>query len=200
MSKISNAILLLKILENGKIYKIKDLAEMIECSPRAIRGYKEDLEKAGIYITTIYGKYGGYVYKEKEKIGQFTFDKTELRTLENIYTYVDKDKVIDEKEIRRLSTIIDKIRFFALISDDGKNNKKAQNNIDVYYNQISEAISNNRIIKFYYNKSKNVKIYRTLIPQNIYVYNNKYFVTGTVKEIKQIRTFGFDIMKDLKII
>lgn len=61
MSKVSNAILMLKILESGKIFKIRELADIIECSPRAIRTYKEDLEKAGIYINTIFGKYGGYI-------------------------------------------------------------------------------------------------------------------------------------------
>lgn len=200
MSKLSNAILLLKILESGKVYKIKELSEMIECSPRAIRGYKDDLEKAGIYINSIYGKYGGYVYTQEYKIGQYTFDKTELRTLEDIYIKISDSSVVEKKEIQRLSTIIDKIRYFALLDNLEKSSKTDKDVIDNYYNEICHAILEKRMIKFYYNRDRNSKIYRTLIPQNIYVYNKKYFVTGVVKEINQIRTFAIETIKDLKII
>lgn len=200
MSKLSNAILLLKILESGKVYKIKELSEMIECSPRAIRGYKDDLEKAGIYINSIYGKYGGYVYEQEYKIGQYTFDKTELRTLEDIYIKISDSSVVEKKEIQRLSTIIDKIRYFALLDNIEKSSKTDKDVMNNYYKEICQAISEKRMIKFYYNKVRNSKTYRTLIPQNIYVYNKKYFVTGLVKEINQIRTFAIETIKDLKII
>ena len=50
MSKISNVIMMLQYLENGRKYNIKELAERLEVSERMIRNYKEELEKAGIYI------------------------------------------------------------------------------------------------------------------------------------------------------
>ena len=43
MSKISNTLSLLRILETGNVVKIKDLAAMLECSERSVRTYKEDL-------------------------------------------------------------------------------------------------------------------------------------------------------------
>ena len=61
MSKISNVLLMLQYLQNGKKYNIKELSEKLEVSERMIRVYKEELEKAGIYIDTIKGPYGGYV-------------------------------------------------------------------------------------------------------------------------------------------
>ena len=48
MSKISNVILMLQYLENGKKYNIKELSDKLEVSERMIRVYKEELEKAGI--------------------------------------------------------------------------------------------------------------------------------------------------------
>ena len=47
MSKISNCLLMLEYLENGRKYNIKELAEKIEVSERMVRSYKEELEKAG---------------------------------------------------------------------------------------------------------------------------------------------------------
>ncbi len=64
MSKISNVLTMLEYLSSGKKYSIKELAEKLEVSPRMIRVYKDELEKAGIYIDTIKGPYGGYVLNQ----------------------------------------------------------------------------------------------------------------------------------------
>ena len=68
MSKVSNALLMLQYLENGRKYSIKELAQELEVSERMIRSYKDDLEKAGIYIDTIMGPYGGYVLNQSIRI------------------------------------------------------------------------------------------------------------------------------------
>jgi predicted DNA-binding transcriptional regulator YafY len=68
MSKISNVILMLQYLENGRKYNIKELSEKLEVSERMVRVYKEELEKAGIYIDTIMGPYGGYVLNQSIRI------------------------------------------------------------------------------------------------------------------------------------
>ena len=64
MSKVSNVLTMLEYLSSGKKYSIQELADLLEVSPRMIRVYKDDLEKAGIYIDTIKGPYGGYVLNQ----------------------------------------------------------------------------------------------------------------------------------------
>ena len=64
MSKVSNVLTMLEYLSLGKKYSIQELADLLEVSPRMIRVYKDDLEKAGIYIDTIKGPYGGYVLNQ----------------------------------------------------------------------------------------------------------------------------------------
>ena len=64
MSKISNVISMLQILSSGRKYSINELANTLEVTPRMIRVYKEELEKAGIFIDTIRGPYGGYVLNQ----------------------------------------------------------------------------------------------------------------------------------------
>ncbi len=68
MTKLSNAIMLLRLLQNGRKYSIKELADKIEVSPRMIREYKEELELAGIYIESIRGPYGGYYLNQNIKL------------------------------------------------------------------------------------------------------------------------------------
>ena len=64
MSKISNVLSMLEYLSSGKKYSIAELSEKLEVTPRMIRVYKEEIEKAGIYIDTIKGPYGGYVLNQ----------------------------------------------------------------------------------------------------------------------------------------
>lgn len=64
MSKISNVLTMLEYLSTGKKYSISELSEKLEVSPRMIRVYKDEIEKSGIYIDTIKGKYGGYVLNQ----------------------------------------------------------------------------------------------------------------------------------------
>ena len=64
MSKISNVLLMLEYLSSGRKYSISELSEKLEVTPRMIRVYKDEIEKAGIYIETIKGPYGGYVLNQ----------------------------------------------------------------------------------------------------------------------------------------
>lgn len=64
MSKVSNALTMIEYLSSGRKYSIQELSELLEVSPRMIRVYKEEIEKAGIYIDTIKGPYGGYVLNQ----------------------------------------------------------------------------------------------------------------------------------------
>ena len=68
MSKLSNTIMLLRLLQNGKKYSIKELANELEVSPRMIRLYKNELECAGIYIESIRGPYGGYYLNQNIRL------------------------------------------------------------------------------------------------------------------------------------
>lgn len=68
MSKISNVLLMIEYLSSGKKYSIQELSEKLEVTPRMIRVYKDEIEKAGIYIDTIKGPYGGYVLNQNINI------------------------------------------------------------------------------------------------------------------------------------
>ena len=149
MSKVSNALSLLKILENGKIFKIKELAGILECSERSIRTYKEDLEKAGIFIESISGRYGGYYYICDKKNEYFLIDKNDLNALENIYLYLEKNKYHD---IKILDTILDKIRYSLIKSTVSDNDAKMVENI--FCTTISDAINTNKNISFIYRKKE----------------------------------------------
>ena len=90
MGKLGNTILMLKLLSNGRIYTINELSNIIEVSPRQIRTYKEELEKAGIYIDSYAGRNGGYGYSSKIYTEEISFDVNDLNNLEKIYLELRK--------------------------------------------------------------------------------------------------------------
>ncbi len=96
MSKISNVIMMLEYLSSKRKYSIKELSEKLEVSQRMIRVYKTELEKAGIYIDTIKGPYGGYVLKQNISIGKEDIN-TEPINLENKELFNTINKAIRAK-------------------------------------------------------------------------------------------------------
>lgn len=82
MTKLSNTIMLLRLLQNGKKYSINELSNIIEVSPRMIREYKSELELAGIYIESIRGRYGGYYLNQDIKLPD-NMDKSKSIPIDN---------------------------------------------------------------------------------------------------------------------
>ena len=78
MSKISNVILMLEYLSTGRKYSIQELSDLLEVSPRMIRIYKDELEKAGIFVDTLKGIYGGYVLNQHINIPYLLFDNKDV--------------------------------------------------------------------------------------------------------------------------
>ena len=84
MSKVSNVLTMIEYLSTGKKYSIKELSNLLEVSERMIRVYKDDIEKAGIYIDTIKGPYGGYVLNQNVNVPRrfITPNKIEIKDRE----------------------------------------------------------------------------------------------------------------------
>ena len=84
MSKISNVLTMINLLNSGKQYTINELANILEVTPRMVRIYKEELEKAGIYINTVRGKYGGYILDNSIKLPLKKITKEDIKTLREL--------------------------------------------------------------------------------------------------------------------
>lgn len=96
MSKISNVLTMIEYLSTGKKYSINELSEKLEVSPRMIRVYKNEIEKAGIYIDTIKGPYGGYVLNQNVNVPK-RFITPKIIDITNKEFYNLINKAIKEK-------------------------------------------------------------------------------------------------------
>ena len=76
---------------SGKKYSIKELSELLEVTPRMIRVYKDELEKAGIYVDTLKGPYGGYVLNQNIHVPKrFITSKTIIVQNKSIFNSVNR--------------------------------------------------------------------------------------------------------------
>lgn len=190
MGKVGNALLMLKLLKSGKIYTINELSNIIEVTPRQIRNYKDELEKAGIYIESYSGKNGGYYYPAKKYDSEIIFDLNELNALENIYLLLKDNDVYKNY----LYQVIEKMREIILISKDSSNN----GNNPIFIKIISAAIVNNETLILLI-KKKNIKEHKRIFtPYSIYSRNNNYYVTGFSVTDEEIRTFPFYEIKNIE--
>lgn len=153
MGKVSNVLTMLRLLESGKKYSIYELAERLEVTPRMISIYKEELEKSGIYIDTIRGRYGGYVYHQKHDYN-ISFDYLDVDAIESI---IDK---LNVKEKERLTITLEKLRAIVIYSADEKRDIKIdKEDLRRKYKIISKAIKEKKELYFtFHNK------YRRFLP------------------------------------
>lgn len=168
MSKVSNIIMMLQYLSYGRIYSAKELAKKLEVTPRMIRAYKDELEKAGIYLDTIYGPYGGYILRERKNIPKILFNEEDLNILE---------KTINKINDNELKTSINQLRNKVYLSYQEHCNDKFffDETTKNKYNLISKAIKEKRKITISYH-SKGLMKERVVIPFELFTYEDKWYV------------------------
>lgn len=188
MSKVGNALTMLRLLESGQKYSVNELAEKIEVNPRMIKAYKEELEKCGIYIDTIRGRYGGYVYHKKHNYN-VSFDYLDVDAIESIL------HKLDPKEQQKINITLEKLRAIVIYSADEKRNIKInKEDLQMKYDIISKAIKEKKELVFkFHNKERN------FLPHSFTYYKDFIYVTGYSVGEDDIKTLNLSGIKDLKI-
>ena len=190
MSKISNAILMLQYLENGKKYNIKELSDKLEVSERMIRVYKEELEKAGIYIDTIMGPYGGYVLNQSIRVPTRKFSKADYEFL--------KELNVDEKDKERLQIIADKVH--GVYFDSNNENIELKDDIKNSYNALTRAIKEKRKVKINYYSFTRGNQDRIIRPYDMFLYNNGWGCAAYCELKKDLRHFELKRINKLELL
>ena len=190
MSKISNVLLMMQYLENGRKYSIKELSEKLEVSERMVREYKEELEKAGIYIDTVMGPYGGYVLNQSISIPKRKFSKEDYIFLKNL-------KVSDDDK-EKLEIIADKVH--GLYFDSKKEKIELFEDIKKYYNILNRAIKEHRKVKINYYSYTHGNKDRVIRPYDIFLYNSVWGCAAYCELRKDLRHFELKRINDIELL
>lgn len=190
MSKISNVILMLQYLESGRKYNIKELALKLEVSERMIRVYKEELEKAGIYIDTIMGPYGGYVLNQSIRIPARKFSIDDYNFLHNLN--------VSSEDKEKLEIIADKVR--GVYFDSRNENIELKDEVKSYYNMLTRAIKEKRKVKINYYSFVHGNIDRVIRPYDMFLYNNGWGCAAFCELRSDLRHFELKRINKIEIL
>lgn len=190
MSRVSNALLMEELLASGRKYSIFELSEILEVSPRMIRSYKNDLEKAGIYIDTIHGPYGGYVLNQSIRIPKRKFNKEDYEFLNSLE--------VKEEDQMRLKTISDKIRgiYFGSIPEALELDMESK----TYYNILVRAIKDKRKVKIkYFSYSKGINE-RIIHPLDMFLFESGWACAAYCEKKSDLRHFELKRISEITIL
>lgn len=184
MSKVSNVITMLQLLQSGRKYSINELSNILEVSERMIRVYKEDLEKAGIYIDTIMGPYGGYVLNQSVCI---PVRKFKIQDAELLNKYISNETNEDIKE--KLILLQDKIKGVYVGSKEDEKELNFKDEAGKKYNILTRAIKEKRKVKilyYSYGKGENERI---IDPAEMFLFQDGWYCAAFCEKKQDIRHF-----------
>lgn len=184
MSRVSNAITMLQLLSSGRKYSIKELSEELEVSERMIRSYKEDLEKAGIYIDTIMGPYGGYVLNQTVRIPIRKFNTKDFKLLDS---YINKETDLNRKN--DLILLQDKIKGVYIGSKEEEKELDLKNETLNKYNLLTRAIKEKRKVKIRYYSFKYGENDRVICPAEMFLFQDGWYCAAFCELRQDMRHF-----------
>ncbi len=187
MSKVSNVLLMLQYLENGRKYSIKELAEKLEVSERMVRVYKEDLEKAGIYVDTIKGPYGGYVLNQGVRIPPLHFREEDYLFLKQLKVPKENQEQLDDLSHKILGVCSDEV---VEVKDDVKS----------YFNILTKAIKEHRKVKITYYSYVHGDIDRVIHPFDMFYYQSGWGCAAFCELRKDLRHFELNRIREITLL
>ena len=184
MSKISNVLTMIQLLQSGRKYSITELSNKLEVSERMIRVYKEDIEKAGIYIDTIMGPYGGYILNQKVRMPIRKFKMKDAKLLDR-YIAIEKDKEIKNK----LILLQDKIKGVYIGSKQEEKELNLKDEIGKKYNLLTRAIKEKRKVKILYYSYGKGENERVIDPAEMFLFHDGWYCSAFCEKKQDIRHF-----------
>lgn len=195
MSKISNTITMMELLQSGRKYSIKELSEKLEVSERMIRVYKEELEKAGIYIDTIMGPYGGYVLNQAIRV---PVRKFKMKDAELLDKYIKEEKDIETKE--KLTILQDKIKGVYIGSIKEQEELNLKDETLKKYNVMTRAIKEKRKVKILYYSYGKGENERVIDPAEMFLFQDGWYVAAFCETKKDIRHFELKRIREYELL
>lgn len=197
MSKITNTILMIKLLSNGRVYSVKELSEELGVTERMVRYYKEQLEMAGYIIESFKGPGGGYYINKNDMININYFNKYDLEVLDKVQSEIstsDNDKLI--KDFIELNKKLHSIYNTNKVLSEYDNNLSFKEN-DEKIKIIDDSIKNMKSIYISYLGTSGNVTNREILPISIFKFENNIYVTAFCKLRGAIRYFDLNKIMSL---
>lgn len=197
MSKITNTILMIKLLSNGRVYSVKELSDELGVTERMVRYYKEQLETAGYIIESFKGPGGGYYINKTDMINIDYFNKYDLEVLDKVQNEMstsDNDKLI--KDFIELNKKLHSIYNTNKVLSEYDNNLSFKEN-DEKIKMIDDCIKDKKSVYIGYLGTSGNVTNREIVPISIFKFENNIYVTAFCKLRGAIRHFNLNKIMSL---
>ena len=195
MGKAAMCIQMLQILNSGRVYKVSELADLLETNPRHIIEYKKELEEAGYYIISIPGKYGGYQLDQSSVIPALKLTDEETSALyEGAGYLLSRNDFLSKTNYQKAMG-----KIYSSVSRDIEQPTPTVANrfplampeveIERRYKTMDECIRLKCKVEIEYLSLKNEVSRRILHPYKLFMYNNAWYVLGYDEKSNEIRYF-----------
>lgn len=212
MSRTSNCIKMLQMLNTGRIIKVSELAGELETNPRNIIEYRKELEDAGYTIITIPGKEGGYKLFKDDLFPTLKLSSNEKDALNECFSFVlkqtdfAKKKELFQAMSKVCSNYYSKADSQDVIIIDRFPLSMPEEEIRKRYIAIEYCIKHKKPIEIEYLSLKNITKKQIVDPYLLYNYNNAWFMLcwhekhNDICYYKLNRIQSFQILEDKKFI
>lgn len=195
MSKVSNVILMLEYLSTRKKYSIQELSELLEVSPRMIRIYKDDLEKAGIFVDTLMGMYGGYVLNQQINTPYLLFSNNDINIIKQC---ISKTK---DSELKKELIGIEKKIYTNILKEENDKNVYITDDSELnVYNKLNRALKNNFKVRVRYYSLQHGESVRTIYPLGMYLFQDEWWCSSYWEEKDDMRQFHIKRILDCELL
>ena len=212
MGKAAMCIKMLQVLNTGRIYKVSELAELLETNPRNIIEYKKELDEiastagSGFYIDTIPGRYGGYKLNGNITLPAFQFTKKEKDVMSEALNYLlekndflHKD-TLEEAFAKIFSNIDSKDKKEKLLSVDKYQLQMKPEEIEERHAFLENCIKAKESIEMAYLSLKSGEKIHVVDPYTLFLYNNSWFFLGWDHEAGEVYYYKLNRIKSMKLI
>jgi predicted DNA-binding transcriptional regulator YafY len=208
MGKAGNCIKMLQILNTGRLYKISELADLLDTNPRNIIEYKKELDEisvnSGFFIETVPGRYGGYRLNGNVVIPSLKLITEEKEILLDAYNFLlTKKDFIKQKEIiyifsKILSNVEIEKKNKTIISSDAYQLVMIDEEIKKRYVFLDKAIKEKKSIEIEYNSLKNGKNIHILDPYQLFIHNHAWFFLAWDHDSAEVRYFKLNRIENFR--
>lgn len=208
MSRISNALRMLFLLQGRQLMKVEELAEILEVTPRMIKEYKSDLEKAGIYISSKKGRYGGYYLENRIQLKGLGITKEELNALKMANEIISSGNHIFSVDFEilcyKILSLEESLTLIDYFSKEYLKPEPMKQKEKEVWNIINKAIINRRKLRLIYksldsDKIKKKAMERKVHPYGTFEYDRAIYFFGYCEVRKEVRFFKISRVEEINI-
>ena len=212
MGKAAMCIRMLQILNTGRVYKVSELANLLETNPRNIVEYKKELDEVAtecgfnFFIKNIPGRYGGYVLNGNVALPALRLTLEEKEALLESYNYSLTKKDFPKKDnlINAFSKVVSNVQIAEkenkMLVVDKYQLQMDEKEIDKRYKFVERAIKVKNTIEMSYFSLKNGEKTHLVDPYKLFIYNNSWFFLGWDHEVGEVYYYKLNRMNTYKML